>query len=114
MSKRPLVPSFLQKLDDKLLRNKPGAWATRVHLVIYFVAAFALLLFVFCYAVFFDAKQYSRIESWNVFVGLIAFIGFVFWLIFCCALMFLSVMVTGRPWMVCGILLCILSVLVPW
>ena len=82
MSKRPLVPSFLQKLDDKLLRNKPGAWATRVHLVIYFVAAFALLLFVFCYAVFFDAKQYSRIESWNVFVGLIAFIGFVFWLIF--------------------------------
>ncbi len=82
MSKRPLVPLFLQKIDDKLLRNKPGAWATRAHLVLYFAAVFALLLFVFCYAVFFDAKQYSRIESWNIFVGLIAFIGFVFWLIF--------------------------------
>lgn len=82
MSKRPLVPSFLQKIDDKLLRNKPGAWASRTHLVIYFAALFALLLFAFCYFVFFDAKQYSSIASWNTFVGLIAFVGFVFWLIF--------------------------------
>ncbi len=82
MSKRPLVPSFLQKIDDKLLRNKPGAWASRAHLVLYFAAAFALLLFVFCYAAFFDAKQYSNIGSWNVFTGLIAFVGFVFWLIY--------------------------------
>ena len=82
MSKRPLVPSFLQKIDDKLLRNKPGAWASRAHLVLYFVTVFALLLFVFCYAVFFDAKQYSSIGSWNGFVGLVAFIGFVFWLIY--------------------------------
>jgi hypothetical protein len=82
MNKRPLVPSFLQKLDDKLLRNKPGAWAGRTHLVLYFAAVFALLLFAFCYFVFFDAKQYSNIGSWNTFVGLIAFVGFVFWLIF--------------------------------
>ncbi len=82
MSKRPLVPSFLQKADDKLLRNNPDTWATRVHLVLYFAVSFALLLFVFCYAVFFDAKQYSSIGSWNVFVGLVVFIGFVFWLIY--------------------------------
>ena len=82
MSKRPLVPSFLQKVDDKLLRNKPGTWAARTHLVLYFSAVFALLLFVFCYVVFFDAKQYSNIGSWNTFVGLIAFVGFVFWLIY--------------------------------
>jgi hypothetical protein len=82
MSKRPFVPSFLQKLDDKLLRNKPGTWASRTHLVLYFAAVFALLLFVFCYLVFFDAKQYSHIGSWNTFTGLIAFVAFVFWLIF--------------------------------
>lgn len=82
MSKRPLVPSFLQKADDKLLRNNPDTWATRAHLVLYFAVSFALLLFVFCYAVFFDAKQYSSIGSWNVFVGLVVFIGFVFWLIY--------------------------------
>ena len=82
MSKRPLVPFFLQKIDDKLLRNKPGTWAARTHLVLYFAIVFALLMFVFCYLVFFDAKQYSSIEIWNTFVGLIAFVGFVFWLIF--------------------------------
>ncbi|MEP7238032.1 MAG: hypothetical protein ABI685_09210 [Ferruginibacter sp.] len=82
MSKRPLVPSFLQKADDKLLRNKPGTWASRAHLVLYFVAVFALLLFVFCYFVFFDAKQYSNVGIWNVLVGLLAFVGFVFWLIY--------------------------------
>ena len=82
MSKRPFVPKFLEKLDDKLLRNKPGVWTSRTHLVIYFSAVFALLLFVFCYFIFFDAKQYSSIISWNVFVSLIAFVGFVFWLIY--------------------------------
>jgi len=82
MSKRPFVPSFLQKADDKLLRNNPGAWASRAHLVLYFAAAFALLLFVFCYFAFFDAKQYSNIGSWNVFTGMVVFIGFVFWIIY--------------------------------
>lgn len=82
MNKRPFVPSFLQKLDDKLLRNKPGTWAARTHLVFYLATVFSLLLFVFCYFVFFDAKQYSNIGIWNVLVGLISFIGFIFWLIY--------------------------------
>ncbi len=82
MSKRPLVPPFIQDLDDKLLRNNPGAWSARTHLVLYFVAVFAVLLFVFCYFVFFDARQYSNIERWNSFVAVLAFIGFVFWLIY--------------------------------
>lgn len=81
-NKRPLVPSFIQKLDDKLLRNKPTTWAARTHLVLYFAVLFALALTGFCFLVFFDAKQYSNLGSWNTFIGLIAFIGFVFWLIF--------------------------------
>lgn len=82
MNKRPLVPSFLQRLDDTLLRNKPNTWAARTHLVIWFAALFALALTAFCYLAFFDAKQYSSTGSWITFVCLIAFIGFVFWLIF--------------------------------
>ncbi len=82
MSKRLLVPSFLQKLDDKLLRSKPGTWASRTHLLVYFAAVFAMLLFVFCYFVFFDAKQYSNVEVWASFVSVLAFIGLVFWLIY--------------------------------
>ena len=81
-SKRPFVPSFLQKLDDKLLRNDPATWAARTHLVVYFAVLFALALAAFCFLVFFDARQYSNLGGWNTFIGLIAFIGFVFWLIF--------------------------------
>jgi hypothetical protein len=81
-NKRLLVPFFLQRFDDKLLRNKPNTWAARTHLVVYFAALFALVLTAFCYLVFFDAKQYNNTGGWVTFVGLIAFIGFIFWLIF--------------------------------
>jgi MFS family permease len=82
MSKRPLVPSFLQALDDKLLRNKPATWSARTHLVLWFAFLFALVLSGFCYLAFFDAKQYSNVGGWATFIGLIVFIGFVFWMIF--------------------------------
>ena len=82
-NKRFLVPSFLQKFDDKLLRNKPNTWAARTHFVMWFAILFALTLTTFCYIAFFDAKQYNTIESWTTFVALIAFIGLVFWLILC-------------------------------
>jgi hypothetical protein len=81
-NKRPLVPSFLQKLDDDLLRNKPVTWSARTHLVLYFAALFSVLLSLFCYLAFFDAKQYNNLGGWITFIGLIAFIGFVAWLIF--------------------------------
>lgn len=72
----------MKKLDEKLLKNKPGVWASRVHLIVYFVALFAVVLFVFCYFSFSDARQYGQIAAWNTFIGLIAFVGLVFWLIF--------------------------------
>ncbi len=82
MKKRILVPAFLQKLDDKLLRTKPNTWTARTHLVLWFAALFAVILTLFCYLTFFDARQYSSTGSWVTFVGLVVFIGFVFWLIF--------------------------------
>jgi hypothetical protein len=81
-TKRPFVPAFLQQLDDALLRTKPTTWAARTHLVLYFAALFALVLTAFCFLVFFDAKQYSNLGGWITFVGLIAFMGLVYWLIF--------------------------------
>ncbi len=77
-----MLPSFLQKIDDKLLRNKPGVWAARTHMVLYFTMAFALILSALCYFVFFDAKQYSHVGAWNTFVVMITIVGFVFWMIF--------------------------------
>jgi hypothetical protein len=81
-NKRPLVPAFLQKIDNKLLRNKPGIWQIRAHLVLYFTLLFAAVLSLICFLVFFDARQYSTLSGWVTFTVLVALIGFVFWLIF--------------------------------
>jgi hypothetical protein len=82
MNKRPFLPAFLQNFDDKLLHTKPSTWSARAHLVLYFALLFGLVLAAFCFLVFFDAKQNSSLGGWATLVSLIAFIGFVFWLIF--------------------------------
>ncbi|MBS1510549.1 MAG: hypothetical protein JST86_06910 [Bacteroidetes bacterium] len=81
-NKRPLVPSFIQHLDDKLLLEKPGVWSSRTHLVAWFVALYAVMLSSFCYLAFFDARQNSNIGGWVTFVILISLIGFICWLIY--------------------------------
>ncbi|MBK7884408.1 MAG: hypothetical protein IPJ81_11940 [Chitinophagaceae bacterium] len=81
-NKRPFVPSFLQKFDDKLLRYKPDTWAARTHFVIYFSSLFALCLAVLCWFTFSDARYENSIGIWTMFVSLLVFIGFIFWLIF--------------------------------
>lgn len=82
ISKRPFIPYFLQKFDDKLLRNKPNAWSARTHFVLYFSGLFAVCLFALCFFSFSDARQNNNIEIWTIFVSLIVFIGMIFWLIF--------------------------------
>ncbi len=82
MNKRPLVPSFLQKLDDRLLKNKPATWAARTHLVLWFALLFSLVLGGCCYLAFYNATEYNNIESWMGFVSVIATISFIFWMIF--------------------------------
>ncbi len=82
MNKRPLVPSFLQKLDDRLLKKKPATWAARTHLVLWFALLFSLVLGGCCYLSFSNATEYNNIESWTGFVSVIATIGFIFWMIF--------------------------------
>jgi amino acid transporter len=49
---------------------------------LFFTTVFAAVLALFCYLVFFDARQYSTLPGWVTFTSLIVFIGFVFWLIF--------------------------------
>jgi len=82
MSKRPFVPSFLQHFDDTLLRNKPTTWSARTHLVLWFALLFAIALAGCCYLAFYDPREDYSIEGWITFVALVAFVGFVFWVIF--------------------------------
>lgn len=82
MKRRAFIPAFLQRIDDKLLRNKPAAWAARTHLVVWFAALFSIVLTTCCYVAFYDSKQSYNTEGWLAIIGLIVFIGFVFWLFF--------------------------------
>ena len=79
---RPGIPHFLQKIDAYLLKNKPALWSTRTHLVAYFGLLFSTILSVICWLVYFNFKQRSDAGIWAGFVGLISFIGLVFWLLF--------------------------------
>ncbi|MFN8252316.1 MAG: hypothetical protein U0V75_10575 [Ferruginibacter sp.] len=79
---RPLVPAFLNRLDAKLLRNKPATWQTQTHLVLYFSVVFAAVLALLSLLVFFDAKQPGMVSGWVTFTALVALIGFVVWMIY--------------------------------
>lgn len=81
-SSRPLVPSFIKKIDRKLLLNSPSVWSTRTHLVLYFSVLFAAIVSLFCLLIYRDARVGSGTEILIGFLTLISFIGFIFWLIY--------------------------------
>jgi len=80
--KRPLMPGFLKKFDQKLLLNKPGIWSTRTHLVLYYGVLFILVLAVLCFLEPKDVRAYSTTETWIGFVSIVSVIGLTTWLIY--------------------------------
>ncbi len=82
MTKRPLVPPFLNKLDDYLLIHRPATWTTRTHLVFWYSLLFAAALTLICFIVPNDPREYTVVHYWVIFVSVIVFIGFIGWLIY--------------------------------
>lgn len=82
MLNRPMVPSFLQKLDNWLLRHHPTIWQTRVHLALWYILLTGILLTALCYVSFNDARRDTEIGGWITFTVLISILGLVFWLIY--------------------------------
>jgi hypothetical protein len=80
--KRPLMPGFLKKSDQKLLLNKPGIWSTRTHLVLYYGVMFILFLAVLCFLEPTDVRGDSTTKYWIGFVSVISGIGIIAWLIY--------------------------------
>ncbi|MBC8034360.1 MAG: hypothetical protein H7Y03_09450 [Chitinophagaceae bacterium] len=79
---RPLVPGFLNKLDDYLLKNKPLVWSARTHLVVYYGILFIAALTLLCYLVPDDPRNRSESFIWIMFISVISIIGLVVWLIY--------------------------------
>ena len=80
--KKPLMPGFLKRAEQKLLLNKPGIWSTRVHLVVYYSVLFLLVLAALCFLEPNDPRDYSTTEVWTGFVTIISGIGIIVWMIY--------------------------------
>jgi hypothetical protein len=80
--KRPLVPGFLKKIDQKLLLNKPGIWSSRIHLVLYYGVLFILFLALLAFLEPRDLRDYTTTKFWTAFVCIISVIALTVWLIY--------------------------------
>jgi hypothetical protein len=80
--KRPLMPGFIKRAEQKLLLNKPGIWSTRAHLVVYYGVLFLLVLAALCFLEPNDPRDYSTTEVWTGFVTIISGIGIIVWMIY--------------------------------
>ncbi len=79
---RPFTPGFIKKWDEKLLLNRPDTWSTRAHLVVYYTLLFMVVLAGICFIVPDDPRSGSAEPLWITFVSLLAFIGFIVWMIY--------------------------------
>ncbi|HNL82165.1 MAG TPA: hypothetical protein PKG56_02130 [Chitinophagaceae bacterium] len=75
-------PSFLLKLDERLLKNNPTIWSTKIHWVIWYSILFIILLSIISFVVPLEFRRDSVNGYWIVFVSIISFISFVIWLIY--------------------------------
>jgi hypothetical protein len=80
--KRPLAPEFIDKLDEKLLINKPDTWSARTHLVVYYGLLFAITLFIVGFVVPNEPRNRTAIYIWVTLVSIISFISLIIWLIY--------------------------------
>jgi hypothetical protein len=82
MSKRPLAPPLLNKLDDHLLVNRPDTWSTRIHLVLYYGFLFLLAFGTVCFFVPNDPRVRSNWELWTFATVILSTIAFIIWLVY--------------------------------
>lgn len=81
-TKRPLAPSFINRLDKYLLLNKPEVWSARTHLVLYYGILFLALLTAIAFIVPDDPRTRTKMEFWVGLVSLISLVAFIGWLIY--------------------------------
>ena len=80
--KRPLMPGFLKKAEQRLLLTKPGLWSTRIHLVLYYGILFMAVLAVVCFLDPMDIRRNSLAPVWIGYTSIISIIAMVAWLIY--------------------------------
>lgn len=80
--KRPLAPTFLEKLDGHLLLHSPETWSARTHLVLYYGLLFMAVLAGLCFIVPNDPRSDTQVHYWIGFLVIADIIALVVWLIY--------------------------------
>jgi len=80
--KRPFAATFIEKLDGKLLLNKPSTWSVRAHLVIYYAGIFILLLSLLGFLLPNDPRDDTNTGVWSSLLAVVSTIALVVWLIY--------------------------------
>jgi hypothetical protein len=74
--------SFLKKLDQRLLKNDPVTWSSRIHLAGFYGIMFLLALLVICFIVPDDPRKPNDIYNWVILIIVISLLAFVGWMIY--------------------------------
>ncbi len=76
-----ISPPFLQKLDQHLLVNRPGLWATRIHYLLFFLAAAYGLAGLLVYAQPMHLDNLPDFESTSILLAVLSGLAFLLWAI---------------------------------
>ncbi|MGL4595879.1 MAG: hypothetical protein ACRCYO_00025, partial [Bacteroidia bacterium] len=79
---RPLALPFINKIDAWLLKNKPGIWASRVHLFLYYLLLYAVVFLAALWLISSDPLERSRAEISVAFCAILSFLVLVIGLIY--------------------------------
>jgi hypothetical protein len=79
---RPLVPGFLKRLDNYLLKNKPDLWSTRLHLTLWYSLLTTIVITALYYLANSDARE-DRFEStWVPYTLTLSVIGLIIYIFY--------------------------------
>jgi hypothetical protein len=74
---RPLVPNFLKRLDNYLLKNKPDLWSTRVHLAVWYSLLTTVAITFLYYLGNRDAREETFFRTWYPYVLVLCILGLI-------------------------------------
>jgi hypothetical protein len=79
---RPLVPGFLKRLDNYLLKNKPDLWSTRVHLTIWYSLLATIVVTGLYYLANGDARADRFERTWVPYTLTLSVIGLIIYIFY--------------------------------
>lgn len=82
MNSNKFIPSFLHRIDNYLLKNKPAVWSTRIHFVAFFTAVVTGVLLALLLFVNKDPRESSDELTWVLLISILVILSVVIYLMY--------------------------------